>query len=101
MLKSTIAAVLAVGLAGVALADTVVTAKLAAPRGERERVIAGGQVWLCSGDTCTANLTVKASPRTCQDLAREVGLVVAFGNLNEGQLARCNARVTAAAATTH
>lgn len=100
MLKSTLAAVLALGfVGGVALAGETVTAKLAAPALETGRVIADGTVWTCAGDSCTATLTRKVNARACSELAKEVGQVVQFGNLDETQLARCNTYAAAPATT--
>lgn len=100
MLKSTFAAILALGLmGGVALADQTVVARLATPKAERERVIASGAAWTCVGDSCTATLTRKPSARACMELAQEVGQIVSFANLDETELARCNVRAAAPATT--
>lgn len=99
--KFAFAAVAAFGLAaGVAFADTAVTAKLAAPTQEAGRVIAGGAVWNCAGDTCTARLERKPSVRVCMELAREVGQVTALTQLTDEDVARCNARAGITVATT-
>lgn len=100
MLKSTFAAIVALGfVGGVALAGETVVAKLAAPAAETGRVIADGTVWTCAGDSCTATLTRKANARSCSELAKEVGQVVKFGDLDETALARCNVRAAAPATT--
>ncbi|MDX2233015.1 MAG: hypothetical protein NW200_00825 [Hyphomonadaceae bacterium] len=99
MTKTLFAAAAALGLfAGVALADTAVVAKLAAPTAEG-RVIASGVVWQCAGDTCQARVTKKVSARVCMELAREVGQITSFGNLGEADIARCNSRAAAPATT--
>jgi hypothetical protein len=100
MLKSTFAAIVALGfVGGVAFADQIVVAKLATPKAERERVIASGEVWTCVGDSCTATVKRKVNARTCIALAAEVGQIVQFGALDEAELARCNLRAAAPAAT--
>jgi hypothetical protein len=100
MKKFAVAAVASFGLlAGVAFADTVVTAKLAAPT-TQTRVVASGAVWACEGDSCQARLTRKPSARTCMELAREVGQITAYGDLGEADIARCNTRAAAPATTT-
>ena len=99
-IKFAAAAIAALALTGgVALAKTDVTAKIAAPQPERTRVIAAGVVWMCSGDTCTAKLPSQPNARICMALAREVGQVVAFSELKDEDLARCNTRAAAVATT--
>jgi hypothetical protein len=100
MLKSTLAAVVALGfVGGVAFAGETVVAKLATPKAEAGRVIADGAVWTCAGDSCTATLTRKANARACSQLAQEVGQIVQFGALDETELARCNQRAAATTTT--
>lgn len=98
--KIAFAAVAALGLlAGAAYAKTDVTAKLAAPQAEKTRVIAAGAVWMCEGDSCTAQLQRAPTARVCMELAREVGQITAFGALSAEDIARCNTRAAAPAAT--
>ena len=98
-LKIAFAAVAALGLlGGVAYAKTAVTATLAAPT-TQSSVIASGVVWTCAGDSCSAKLERAPSARVCMELAREVGQITAFGSLSAADVARCNTRAAAPAAT--
>ena len=84
-------------VAGAAMADDPITAKLQTPVAEKTKFIAGGAVFLCEGDTCLAaapsSQTYGAS--TCKDVARKVGAVVSFGGarkqLEGAKLEQCNA----------
>ena len=50
----TAAAVLSLSFAGVAYADGKVTASLKAPVAAKIKVVAGGAVFVCEGNTCVA-----------------------------------------------
>lgn len=91
------AAVLSMTFAGAAYADGKVTASLKAPLAAKTKVVAGGAVFACEGDSCVA---VKAPARAttvagCKALVKEVGALTAFSNGKraiEGEdLAACNA----------
>lgn len=78
-----------------ALAGTQFTAQLAAPKAERERVVAASAVWICEGETCTAELkSSKISLKACRGVAAEVGALTGFATANaamtEADLAKCN-----------
>lgn len=83
--------------AGAALADDPISVKLQTPVAEKVKFIAGGAVFLCEADTCTAaapsSQTYAAS--TCRDVAKKVGAVVSFGGarkqLEGAKLEQCNA----------
>jgi len=52
----TVAAVLSLSFAGAAYADGKVTASLKAPVAAKTKVVAGGAVFVCEGDTCVRRL---------------------------------------------
>jgi hypothetical protein len=96
-LAAAAAAALTLSTAGAALAADVVTAKLAQPVAAKTKLIAGGAVFLCEGDACTASAS---NPRTltagaCKDLVKEVGAVSSYGGarrqLDADKLGQCNA----------
>ncbi len=106
-IKFAVATVLAFGLlGGVAMAkSTTVNAKLATPVAAETQVVArsaaaGSYIWSCVGDTCTARLPVAPTARLCRALAKEVGTIVSFGDLDADGLARCNSASAAAASNT-
>jgi len=89
----------AIALAGVAAAAsanaTTFTLKLETPKTEAQQIVVDGNLWSCEGDTCSATLNrKKATVRTCQKAAREIGAFVSFENengaLSEAQLNKCN-----------
>jgi hypothetical protein len=89
------AAVLAIGIAGVASArDTVVTAQFEAPTAQA-RLIADSAVWNCANATCRAIPIHEVSVRACRALARESHVrITAYGSetrqLSADELSRCN-----------
>jgi hypothetical protein len=98
-------AALATLTAGQALAADAITAKLAAPVAEKTKLIAGGAMFNCEGDTCVAaaptSQTFAAS--TCKTIADKVGPVASFEgrkSLGEDKLADCNAKAIAKAGGT-
>lgn len=89
-----VAAALSIGMAGVAHARDISTARLDAPS-QQNRVIAEQTLWNCSGDTCTARPNRAPSVRSCRQFVRQSGArIVAFGTetrqLSADELARCN-----------
>jgi hypothetical protein len=76
-------------------ADHLVTAKLAAPLKARVMPVAGGSVFTCEGDTCTASEGADTNTvHACRDLAHVVGALTSFGTaarpLSAAKLAACN-----------
>lgn len=87
--------------AGAVSAADVVTIKLAAPV-QSAKVVAGGSVWRCDGDTCTTAASEKSLSGTgCKAIVREVGPAVSYGSerksLDEAKLTACNGFAKAAA----
>ena len=100
----TACAVLTLFTAGVALADSQVTATLATPVSGHANFIAAHAVFNCDGVTCTAaNAPEDAGDAyACQDVAKRVGRIVAYAAdkpLNEKALAKCNQAAAAPKAT--
>ena len=90
------AAVMSLACAGSALAATPITAKLLTPVSGPTKIVAGGAVFFCNGDSCVA---ASPSSRTlsstaCRELSKEVGAVSTYGDprkqLEGDKLARCN-----------
>lgn len=97
MLRSALAAIAALGLAAPALAGTTFTANLEEPVAERTEIIANKAIWVCEGDTCTAELNRRTpSVRSCKQVAEEIGRLVAFisenGELDTADIDECNTR---------
>lgn len=85
-------------MAGAAFAaDGPVTAKLNAPIAAKTKVVAGGAVFACEGDSCVATAAPSRALTTasCKALVKEVGSVASFGgdvkSLGAEDLDRCNA----------
>ncbi len=61
---------------------------------QAETAVAGGVVFRCEGNQCTAPKSRTRPLRVCRELQREVGTISAFSYggdlLEEDQLARCN-----------
>jgi hypothetical protein len=96
-LAAVAAAAIAASTAGSAFAADLVTAKLQQPVAAKTKLIAGGAVFFCESDACTAS---GSNPRTltagsCKDLAKEVGVIASYGSarkqLDADKLAQCNA----------
>jgi hypothetical protein len=102
-LAAACAAFVTVSIAGAAFAETPVTVKLAAPLATKTKLIAGGAVFLCEGDTCLASAPTSQTyaTSTCKDLAKNVGAIASFSgsrkSLDADKLGACNA--VAASAT--
>lgn len=96
-LAAACAALVTVSFAGAALADDPITAKLAQPVAAKTKIIAGGAVFMCEGDTCFAGAPSSRTfaTTTCKDLAKTVGAVASFGGsrkqLDDAKLTQCNA----------
>ena len=95
-LAAACAALVSVSFAGAALADDPITAKLQAPVAAKTKLIAGGAVFLCEGDTCLASAPSSRTygATTCKEVAKNVGAVVSFGGvrkqLEAAKLEQCN-----------
>jgi hypothetical protein len=103
---ATACAVFALGFAGVAFADGLVTATLAQPTASPTKLVAAGGVFRCEGTTCSSFATDNtASLDGCKQLARQIGPLASFAGpykaFDEKKLAQCNAvAATPKAATT-
>ncbi|MES2035236.1 MAG: hypothetical protein V4466_13770 [Pseudomonadota bacterium] len=90
------AAILSMSFAGAAYADGKVTVSLKAPVAAKTKVVAGGAVYSCEGDSCiAASAPARAvTVSGCKALVKEVGQVTAFANgkraLEGADLASCN-----------
>jgi hypothetical protein len=78
-----------------AFAEQTVTAKLATPLKARVMPVAGGSVFTCEADACTATEAADTNTvRACRDLAHVVGALTSFGTsdkpLAADRLAACN-----------
>lgn len=98
MIRTFIAATLAVGFAGTAMAgpSTSFTATLEAPMQKAEKIVAAKVLWNCDADTCVAKIDRKTvNVRTCKKIVKEVGAVTEFSNdngaLSAADLTKCNA----------
>ncbi|MDP3852685.1 hypothetical protein [Phenylobacterium sp.] len=95
-LAAACAALVSISFAAPAMAGDPITAKLQAPLAAKTKVIAGGAVFLCEGDTCVAAAPSSRTyaTSTCKDLAKELGAVAAFGGerkqLDDAKLGACN-----------
>jgi hypothetical protein len=91
MMKFALVMAAAMAVAGSAMADSPLTAKLAAPTKMAE-IDAAGVVWTCKDDVCTALSDVSEvdPPAACEGLTREAGPVTSFGALAADKLAKCN-----------
>jgi hypothetical protein len=86
-----------------AFAGEPVTAKLASPVAQPVKFIAGGAVFNCEADACTALATTSEtfSTATCKTIAGKLGTVAAFTGgkaMDDARLSACNASVVAKAA---
>ena len=96
-LAAACAALATISFAGVAMADDPITAKLQAPVAAKTKLIAGGAVFVCEGDTCLAAAPSSRTyaSATCKELAKSVGAVASFGGarkqLDDEKLGACNA----------
>jgi len=98
MIRTFIAATLAIGFAGTAMAgpSTSFTATLETPMQKAEKVVAAKVLWNCSADSCIAKVDRKTvNVKTCKKVAKKVGALTAFSNKNGAlsaeDLIKCNA----------
>jgi hypothetical protein len=95
-LAAAAALVLSTTAAGAAFAEPL-TAKLQQPVAAKTKLIAGGAVFVCEGDACTAAAATSRTFATnaCKDLAKEVGALAGYGSerrqFDEAKLGQCNA----------
>ncbi|WP_374573580.1 hypothetical protein [Phenylobacterium sp.] len=95
-LAAAAAVIVATTAAGAASAETV-SVKLQQPVAEKTKLIAGGAVFLCDGDSCVATAATSRTftAATCKALAKSVGAVAEFSSdrksLDEDKLGKCNA----------
>jgi hypothetical protein len=85
-----------------AFAADPIVAKLSAPISTPTKFIAGGAMFVCEGDACTAQATTTQTfaLSTCKTIAGKVGPVSSFGgfkSLDEARLGDCNAVAVAKA----
>lgn len=91
------AALVTVSVAGGALAADAITVKLQQPVAEKAKLIVGGAVFNCEGDSCVAAAPSSRTfaTSTCKDLAKKFGAVASFGDgrkqLEGDKLSTCNA----------
>lgn len=85
-------------LAAAAVAQTEhYTASTTQPVGEKKEFIANGNIWRCSGTSCTLTSEPRdpGSLRTCRELRRQVGQLTAYGSSTHAydgaKLSKCNA----------
>ena len=93
-------AALATLVAAPAFAGDPVTAKLASPVAQPVKFIAGGAMFNCDGDACTASATTSEtySTATCKTIAGKLGTVAAFTSsrtFDDARLGACNASAVA------
>jgi hypothetical protein len=100
---ATACAVFTFSLAGAALADSQITAKLEAPQSAPAKLIAASAVWNCEADTCVASIAPDDAVGVsgCKDLAKQVGRLSAYvadsRTLDDKALAKCNTAAKAPA----
>ena len=87
-------------VAAPAFAGEPVTAKLAQPVAQPVKFIAGGAMFNCEADACTALATTSEtfSTATCKTIAGKLGTVAAFTSakaMDDARLGACNAAVVA------
>jgi hypothetical protein len=99
------ACVAAAAFSTAAFAAEPVTVKLARPVAQPTKFIAGGAVFNCEADTCTAGATTTSTYAvdTCKTVASKVGAVATFAgrrSFDDARLAQCNVSAAKAPATT-
>lgn len=101
-----LAAALSLASASAAFADATVVAALQTPMTKPAKIVAGGAVWTCADNACTAanGETRILSVSACHDLGLEVGPMASYGAQGRAfadrELARCNAGLKPAAGQT-
>ncbi len=87
-----------------AFAGDPVIAKLQTPVAEKTKFIAGGAMFVCEGDACTAQATTSATlgSAACKIIAGKVGPVASFAggpkSFDDARLGDCNSVAVARAA---
>jgi hypothetical protein len=104
-LQTLAAACMAAAFSTAAFAAEPVTVKLAQPLAQPVKFVAGGAVFACEGDTCTAGATTSQTYAvdTCKTVAAKVGQVATFSGrhgFDDARLAQCNVAAAKAPATT-
>jgi hypothetical protein len=72
------------------------SATMAQPLSEAKVIVANGNIWRCSGTTCTLASEPKEidSIRTCRELKRQTGTLAAYGSSTDAfdatKLSKCN-----------
>jgi hypothetical protein len=94
-LMAACAALSTLSFATAGFAADQVTAKLTAPVAQKIKVVAGGAVFNCEGDTCIAAATSSQtySEEGCKSLAAKVGTVASFESrkaFDADRLTACN-----------
>jgi hypothetical protein len=90
------AALVSISFAVPALADEIVVAKLQSPVPAAMKFIAGGAMFVCEADTCSAETPSSETFTTgaCKTVAKKAGLVASFGNVRSTfaaeKIAVCN-----------
>lgn len=91
------AALVSMSFAAPAFAEELVVAKLQSPVPAAMKFIAGGAMFVCEADTCSAETPSSETFTTgaCKTIAKKAGLVASFGNVRSTfaaeKLASCNA----------
>lgn len=96
-LAAACAAVVALSAAGSAFANDAVVAKLSAPITGNAKFIAGGAVFICTGDTCVAAAPTSQTyaVAACKVVVKNTGPVASYSSasksLEADKIAACNA----------
>lgn len=94
------AALVCMSVAAPALADEVVIAKLKSPVPAAKKFIAGGAMFVCEADACTAETPSSETFTTgaCKAIVKKAGELVSFGNVRSTfdaeKLAVCNSALS-------
>ena len=96
-LAAACAALASLSIAGAAFAEQSVSVKLQTPVAAKTKIVAGGSVWVCNGDSCIANAPGSRTfaTATCKDLAKSLGPIAAFSDgrkqMDAERIGQCNA----------
>jgi hypothetical protein len=93
MLKFALAAAVALGLSSAAVAQGPIKATLNTAVAKPTDIQANDTTWSCSEKSCVVKAMGEETDTwlECRKFAQKAGKVVAYGSLNENQLAMCNA----------
>lgn len=99
-LAAACAALSTLAISSAAFAADPVVAKLNSPVVEKTKLIAGGSMFTCEGDTCIAVVPTSQTMNlaTCKAVAAKVGPLASYGARNAleaDRLAACNATAVA------